>query len=169
MVFFSVFVCFLVFGREKKHREKLGRREISGKNVYRPCLGHAWVYLQPRARKSRHHPLQGRRRPYNGRRPQTPSNRVNLDTFRQIFIFSFQKGMELKHPMVGSQVMALRSLWCSDWYIISVFVISQLFQLEFQPMHSRWNDNWIIFAMALDSTRSGGRIKIRVFLWPTQE
>ena len=39
---------------------------------------------------------------------------------------------------------------------------------NFKPMNSRWNENSIIFTMALVSTRSGSRIKIRVF-GPTRD
>ena len=76
--------------------------------------------------------------------------------------------MEFKKPTVGSKVMAPRSLWCNDRYIILVFTISRPFELRFQPVNSLWNDNLITFAMELVSTRSRNRIKIRVF-GPTQD
>ena len=64
--------------------------------------------------------------------------------------------------------MALGSLSCNDWYVISIFMISRLFELQFWPMNSCWNKNWIIFTMTLVSTYFGSRIKIRVFR-PTQD
>ena len=43
-VFFGVFLgLFLVFRRERKRREELGREQISKKKCVSPGLGCAWV------------------------------------------------------------------------------------------------------------------------------
>jgi len=68
----------------------------------------------------------------------------------------------LKIQRSDQKLWLSKNLRCIDRYVIPVFVISQLFQVRFRPMNSRWNENWIIFGMALASTRSGSRIKIRV-------
>ena len=84
MCFWSVFRYFLVFGREKTQREKLGIRENFKKMCLLLGLMGAWGYLQPCVRILR-------RRPLKGHQPQKVSDRVDLDSLGQIFIFNFQK------------------------------------------------------------------------------
>ena len=64
--------------------------------------------------------------------------------------------------MVGSKVMALKSQQCINLCVIPIFVISRPFWLQFWPMNSRWNEDLIIFKMALVSTHSNDQIKIWV-------
>ena len=117
-VFFSV-VFFGVWKKEKTCREagqKENFRKKCGLSDLGGCLG---LFIAPTRTL--------RRQPFKGCQPQNSSNRVDLDTFGKVLTSYFWKGMELENPMVESKVMALRSLWCINQCVISVFVISRPF------------------------------------------
>ena len=79
-VFFGCFLCVLVFGREKKYVEKLGKEKNSKKKCVfswlKGCLG-LFIAL---ACFSRQRLLKGCQWPFKDHRPQKASNWTDLDS-----------------------------------------------------------------------------------------
>ena len=73
---------------------------------------------------------------------------------------SFHKNKEIKITTVGSKVMISRRM-LTRFSRFSQYL--NRFNSNFQPMNSRWNENLVIFTMALVSTCFDDQIKIRIF------